>query len=161
MCGGTEINKTMAKKSNITDISEMDINALFVKSSDVKSVLRHSRSSFFDVATLNKAVSDMALNGNALNIDSFWKIAKIGEKSANVDKSHKCYYVARAVKIEMLRQKDNTLNLLEKNFNDTDSSKILREKINNKAFKISEVVLNDEANTKALLLKVDFTNAYK
>jgi hypothetical protein len=151
----------MAKKANITDISEMDINALFVKSSDVKSVLRHSKSSFFDVATLNKAVLDMQMNGNALNIDAFWNIAKIGEKSANVDKSHKCYYVTRAVKMELLRIKDASLNLLEKNFNDTDSSKILREKINNKAFKIKEVILNDEANTKALLLDVDFKSAYK
>jgi hypothetical protein len=151
----------MAKKTEKIEISEQDISSLFVKSSDVKSVLRHSKSSFFDVATLNKAVLDMQMNGNDLNINAFWNVAKIGNNKGNVNKSHLCYYVTRAVKMELLRLKDASLNLLEKNFNDTDSSNILREKINNKAFKIREVILNDEANTRALLLNVDFKSAYK
>jgi hypothetical protein len=146
------------KKQNISDISEKDINALFVKTSDVKSILRSARASFFDTAILNKAVSEMIANGTSLNINAFWNVAKCGDRKANADKNHICYYVSRAVKMEMLRQKDKT-DLLQENFNSPESSKILREKINNKAFKISENILNDD--TKALLLNVDFKTAYK
>jgi len=146
----------MAKTKTVKEISAKDIDGLFVRADVVKSVKRNSRASFFDEVILNNVVTGLMAKGVPLDVNAFWDMAKIG--NTNADKNHKCYYVNRAIKMALLNAK-KSINLLEQNFNDPASSKVLKENLNNKAFRMSDVVLTDGHET--TLLTVNLTEAFK
>lgn len=143
----------MAKAKSI---SEQELNALFVDAGIVESVKRKARCGFFDMAVLNNVAKAILKESKPIDVNAFWNVAKIGEKKA--DNNHKCYYVNRAIKMALLDAKKN-INLLEQNFNAPSSSKMLKEHLDNKAFKMSEVVLKD--GTETILLNVDIKSAFK
>jgi hypothetical protein len=110
----------------------------------------------FDSNILSKTVANLLENKKPLNIEAFYGIAKLGKR--NDDAIHKNYYVTRAVKMEMLKQK-KAIDLLDNgSFNDPASTKILQEHLNNKAFKILNAIFKD--GRKAELLQIDIETAF-
>lgn len=136
--------------------AKIDLSALFVKSEKVAVSKHNSKAGFFNNEILLSATAQIMKTQDALNVDGFYNMAKIG--TANNDENHKRYYVNRAIKMAMLNIKHG-INLLDSNFNDPASTKILKEYLNNKAFKMMDVRYAD--GTEGVELNVDMNTAFK
>lgn len=147
---------TKKAKTDKVEIAESDFNALFEDAENVEAIQRKAKNGLFDSNILSKTVANLLANKKPLNIEAFYGIAKLGKR--NDDAIHKNYYVTRAVKMEMLKQK-KAIDLLDNgSFNDPASTKILQEHLNNKAFKILNAVFKD--GRKAELLQIDIETAF-
>jgi len=145
-----------AKTENV-EIAESDFNELFENAENVETIQRKAKNGFFDENILTKAVKTLLSENRPLNIDAFYSIAKLGTK--NDDYIHKSYYVIRAVKMEMLKQKKAIDLLSDGSFNAPAKSKILHEHINNKAFKTLNAKMKDGRT--AELLQIDKETLFK
>jgi uncharacterized protein YdaT len=147
---------TKKAKTDNVEIAESDFNALFEDAENVEAIQRKAKNGLFDSNILSKTVANLLENKKPLNIEAFYGIAKLGKR--NDDAIHKNYYVTRAVKMEMLKQK-KAIDLLDNgSFNDPASTKILQEHLNNKAFKILNAIFKD--GRKAELLQIDIETAF-
>jgi len=135
--------------------AKIDLSKLFVDSDKKTVVKSNSRAGFFNLDILEATTENLMDTQKPLNVDVFYEMAKIG--TANNDTNHKNHYVKRAIKMMMLIKKHN-INLLDRNFNDPASTKILQEYLNNKAFKI-QLVAEDGKQWEEL--NVDMTTAFK
>ena len=135
---------------------KLDLSKLFVDG-EKKSVIKHNaKAGFFDIAVLEATTENLMATKKPLNVEAFYGIAKIG--TANNDANHRNHYVKRAIKMMMLKQKHG-INLLDGNFNEPASTKILQEYLNNKAFKMNDVIYEDGSN--GIELSVDMETAFK
>ena len=139
----------MAKKS-LAELSENDFKRLFPNAVAIVKRNRNKRhAGFFEPTMLNKALND-ALNGKAIDLDVFYAVAKIGRK--NDDAVHKEYYVKRALKIEALKQLNNTDLLKATSFNHPKITAELNRKINSDAIQSLSVEYQDGSVKTQLLI---------
>ena len=104
---------------------------------------------------LNKATDSILKNACPLDVNAFWKMAKIGEMKA--DDSHKFYYVTRAFKMAILNT-TKKINLFDDVFNNPASTKIMQKHLNKKAFKLQNATMKD--GTKTVLLNIDVEHLF-
>jgi len=142
----------MAKQKVEPSVSEADFNSLFAEAPVIESRSRSNKSGFFVEAMLSKATKEL-LNKKPLDINGFYKIAKIGKQSDDVN--HMNHYVNRAVKIEAVKQKKNIDLLANNSFNAPEITAELNKHLNKNAVtiqtgrfpdgrKVTQMVINTE-----------------